>query len=77
MLSVPVAGAGTPRKESGMDPVVSAAVADAHRREWGFVLAGAPRLTGDLDEAQGWPDAFTHALPPGPTPVSRPSPGRG
>lgn len=46
-----------------MDPVVAAAVADAHRAEWGFVLAAAARLTGDLDEAQECAqDAFTHAL---------------
>src|SRR5260370_37714973 len=34
-----------------MDLVVAAAVAGAHRTEWGFVLAAAARLTGDLDEA--------------------------
>jgi RNA polymerase sigma-70 factor, ECF subfamily len=46
-----------------MDPVVAAAVADAHRREWGFVLAAAARLTGDLDEAEECAqDAYTHAL---------------
>ena len=46
-----------------MDPVVAAAVAEAHRGEWGFVLAAAARLTGDLDEAQECAqDAFTHAL---------------
>src|SRR5512132_1658804 len=46
-----------------MDPVVAAAVADAHRSEWGFVLAAAARLTGDLDEAEECAqDAYTQAL---------------
>ena len=35
-----------------MDPVVAAAVAEAHRAEWGRVLAAAARLTGDLDAAE-------------------------
>jgi RNA polymerase sigma-70 factor (ECF subfamily) len=34
------------------DPVVAAAVADAHRREWAFVLAATVRVTGDLDVAE-------------------------
>ncbi len=51
-----------------MDPVVAAAVADAHRREWGFVLAAAARLTGDLDEAEECAqDAYAHALASWPT----------
>ena len=33
------------------DPVVRA-VADAHRREWGFVLAATARVAGDLDVAE-------------------------
>jgi RNA polymerase sigma factor (sigma-70 family) len=46
-----------------MDPVVAAAVADAHRSEWGFVLAAAARLTGDLDEAEECAqDAYAQAL---------------
>jgi RNA polymerase sigma factor (sigma-70 family) len=46
-----------------MDPVVAAAVGDAHRSEWGFVLAAAARLTGDLDEAEECAqDAYTQAL---------------
>ena len=46
-----------------MDPVVAAALADAHRAEWGFVLAAAARLTGDLDEAEECAqDAYTQAL---------------
>jgi RNA polymerase sigma factor (sigma-70 family) len=46
-----------------MDPVVAAALADAHRTEWGFVLAAAARLTGDLDEAEECAqDAYTQAL---------------
>ena len=46
-----------------MDPVAAAAVADAHRTEWGFVLAAAARLTGDLDEAEECAqDAYAQAL---------------
>jgi RNA polymerase sigma factor (sigma-70 family) len=46
-----------------MNPVVAAEVAEAHRNEWGFVLAAAARLTGDLDEAEECAqDAFTQAL---------------
>ena len=46
-----------------MDPVVAAAVADAHRMHWGLVLAAAARLTGDLDEAEECAqDAYTAAL---------------
>jgi RNA polymerase sigma factor (sigma-70 family) len=46
-----------------MDPVVAAALADAYRAEWGFVLAAAARLTGDLDEAEECAqDAYTQAL---------------
>jgi len=29
-----------------MDPAVTAAVAEAHRRDWGFVLAATNRITG-------------------------------
>jgi RNA polymerase sigma-70 factor (ECF subfamily) len=46
-----------------MDPVVAAALADAYRAEWGFGLAAAARLTGDLDEAEECAqDAYTQAL---------------
>jgi RNA polymerase sigma-70 factor (ECF subfamily) len=42
---------------------VAAAVADAHRREWAFVLAATVRVTRDLDEAQECAqDAFAAAL---------------
>jgi RNA polymerase sigma factor (sigma-70 family) len=42
---------------------VSAAVADAHRREWGFVLAATVRITRDLDLAEECvQDAYTRAL---------------
>ncbi len=34
------------------DPAVTAAVAEAHRREWAFVLAATVRLTRDLDLAE-------------------------
>ncbi|MBV9380400.1 MAG: RNA polymerase subunit sigma-24 [Streptosporangiaceae bacterium] len=46
-----------------MDPVVAAAVAEAHRTEWGRVLAAAARLTGDLDAAEECAqDAYAEAL---------------
>ena len=46
-----------------MDPVVAAAVAEAHRAEWGRVLAAAARLTGDLDAAEDCAqDAYADAL---------------
>src|SRR3954466_1702140 len=42
---------------------VAAAVADAHRREWAFVLAATVRVMRDLDEAEeGAQDAFAAAL---------------
>ncbi|MDT4893126.1 MAG: polymerase sigma-70 factor, subfamily [Pseudonocardiales bacterium] len=42
---------------------VSAAVAEAHRREWAFVLASTVRVTRDLDEAeQCVQDAYAKAL---------------
>src|SRR5215469_4005689 len=46
-----------------MEPVVAAAVAEAHRAEWGRVLAAAARLTGDLDAAEDCAqDAYAAAL---------------
>ena len=45
------------------DPVVMAAVAEAHRREWAFVLAAAVRVTGDLGLAEECvQDAYAQAL---------------
>jgi RNA polymerase sigma-70 factor (ECF subfamily) len=42
---------------------VEAAVADAHRREWGFVLAATVRVTGDIDLAEECvQDAYARAL---------------
>ncbi|MHA7984942.1 RNA polymerase sigma factor [Rathayibacter sp. CAU 1779] len=42
---------------------VAAAVADAHRREWAFVLAATVRVTGDLDDAEeAAQDAYARAL---------------
>jgi RNA polymerase sigma factor (sigma-70 family) len=42
---------------------VAAAVADAHRREWGFVLAATVRVTRDLDFAEECvQDAYARAL---------------
>jgi RNA polymerase sigma factor (sigma-70 family) len=46
-----------------MDPVVTAAVAEAHRRDWGFVLAATARITLDLDAAEDCvQDAYGQAL---------------
>jgi RNA polymerase sigma-70 factor (ECF subfamily) len=42
---------------------VATAVADAHRREWGFVLAATLRVTGDVDRAEECvQDAYAQAL---------------
>jgi RNA polymerase sigma-70 factor (ECF subfamily) len=44
-------------------PAVAAAVADAHRREWGFVLAATVRVTRDIDLAEECvQDAYAQAL---------------
>jgi len=46
-----------------MDSAVAAAVAEAHRREWGFVLAATVRVTRDLDLAEECvQDAYAQAL---------------
>lgn len=43
--------------------VVERAVADAHRREWAFVLAATARVADDLDLAEGClQDAYLAAL---------------
>jgi RNA polymerase sigma-70 factor, ECF subfamily len=45
------------------DPAVSAAVADAHRREWAFVLAATARVARDIDVAEECvQDAYVAAL---------------
>ena len=42
---------------------VERAVADAHRREWAYVLATTVRVTRDLDAAEeGVQDAYVEAL---------------
>lgn len=44
-------------------PGVAAAVADAHRREWAFVLAATVRVAGDIDAAEeAVQDAYANAL---------------
>ena len=51
-----------------MDPDVAAAVAEAHRRDWGFVLAATARVTRDLDAAEDCvQDAYAQALVAWPT----------
>ena len=55
---------------------VEAAVADAHRREWGFVLAATLRVTGDIDLAEECvQDAYARALSTWPTTGIPRSPG--
>src|SRR5271165_2640446 len=45
------------------DPTAAAVVADAHRREWAFVLAATVRVTRDLDLAEECvQDAYARAL---------------
>jgi RNA polymerase sigma-70 factor (ECF subfamily) len=51
-----------------VDAAVEAAVADAHRREWAFVLAATVRVTGDIDVAEECvQDAYARALTTWPT----------
>ena len=46
-----------------MDPAAVAAVAETHRRDWGFVLAATARITRDLDAAEDCvQDAYAQAL---------------
>ncbi|QKW08115.1 sigma-70 family RNA polymerase sigma factor [Streptomyces sp. NA04227] len=46
-----------------MDAAVAAAVAEAHRRQWGFVLGATLRITRDLDLAEECvQEAYTQAL---------------
>ena len=43
--------------------MIEAAVAEAHRREWAFVLAATVRVTRDLDAAEdAVQDAYVSAL---------------
>ena len=55
----PSTGSGAGRDR----PAAAAAVADAHRREWAFVLAATVRVAGDLDLAEECvQDAYVSAL---------------
>ena len=55
-----------------------AAVADAHRREWAFVLAATVRVTRDLDLAEECvQDAYAQALTAWAERASRPGPAPG
>ena len=48
---------------------MAAAVAEAHRRDWGFVLAATVRVTRDLDAAEDCvQDAYAQALAAWPDP---------
>lgn len=57
---------GNPAETAAVDgaqSAIAAAVADAHRREWAFVLAATARVTRDLDEAEECvQDAYVSAL---------------
>ena len=57
-------GNPTPDPDAGApDPDVRAAVADAHRREWAFVLAATARVARDIDVAEECvQDAYVAAL---------------
>jgi RNA polymerase sigma factor (sigma-70 family) len=51
-----------------VDVSVETAVADAHRREWAYVLAATVRVTGDIDVAEECvQDAYARALTTWPT----------
>ena len=57
------AGAEHKAGAGALPGTVSAAVADAHRREWAFVLAATARVAGDLDLAEECvQDAYAAAL---------------
>ncbi|HEX9064754.1 MAG TPA: sigma-70 family RNA polymerase sigma factor [Streptosporangiaceae bacterium] len=59
------AGQATPRHRPGPPGrnAIAAAVAEAHRREWAFVLAATARVTRDLDAAEECvQDAYVAAL---------------
>ena len=56
-------GPGTGSGAGRDRPAAAAAVADAHRREWAFVLAATVRVAGDLDLAEECvQDAYVSAL---------------
>jgi RNA polymerase sigma-70 factor (ECF subfamily) len=58
-VRVPARQAG----QQGGDDAVSAAIADAHRREWAFVLAATARVARDIDIAEECvQDAYVSAL---------------
>jgi hypothetical protein len=59
------AGPGGPARSGAQATpgAVAGAVADAHRREWAFVLAATARVAGDLDLAEECvQDAYVSAL---------------
>ena len=59
----PGRGGGTDAGGSVAPGTVSAAIDDAHRREWAFVLAATARVAGDLDLAEECvQDAYAAAL---------------
>ena len=56
-------GSGTGSGAGNDRPTAADAVADAHRREWAFVLAATARVAGDLDLAEECvQDAYVSAL---------------
>jgi len=56
-------GAARALRQDGARNAIAAAVAEAHRREWAFVLAATARVTRDLDAAEECvQDAYVAAL---------------
>jgi RNA polymerase sigma-70 factor, ECF subfamily len=63
VTAAPRSGDGAERGAVPGPGEVSAAIADAHRREWAFVLAATARFAGDLDLAEECvQDAYAAAL---------------
>ena len=63
MTESPRSGTGAGAGAGSGTGEVSAAIADAHRREWAFVLAATARVAGDLDLAEECvQDAYAAAL---------------
>ncbi|HXR72283.1 RNA polymerase sigma factor [Actinocrinis sp.] len=61
--AAPTGDGGVPEPTAAATAAVQSAVADAHRREWAYVLAATARVAGDLDLAEECvQDAYLAAL---------------
>src|SRR6185437_9131932 len=61
--AAPTGDGGVPEPTAAATAAVQSAVADAHRREWAYVLAATARVAGDLDLAEECvQDAYVAAL---------------